>query len=130
MKKAVIATLMLLLCSVWTLAQQSDPPNPSGNAAKTATIQGCLNRSGNDYTLTDKAGKTYKLSGDTSQLSAHVGHEVQIMGSKDAHSAMGAQGTEAQLNVTGMKHISETCSSAPQTGNTTAKPPMSEKPPQ
>lgn len=122
MKKAAIATFMLLLCSAWTLAQQSNPPNQNSSAEK-ATVQGCLNRSDSSYTLTDKSGAVYQLTGDTSKLSAHVSHEVQITGTQ-AEAGASSQSAQTQFEVSGMKHVSETCSSAPKSEKPSEKPPQ------
>ncbi|MGZ4826320.1 MAG: DUF5818 domain-containing protein, partial [Terriglobales bacterium] len=89
MKKITFATLILLLCSVWVFAQQNYPSEQKSAASSSGatTVQGCLNRSDSGYTLTDKSGTTYQLTGDTSKLSAHVGHEVQIKGVKSESGA-------------------------------------------
>jgi len=134
MKKPTLATLALLLCATWAMAQQSYPSSQSadsGNSGQT-TVKGCLAKSDGGFTLTDKAGTTYKLTGDTAKLSDHVGHEVQIKGTtSQANSSPGAvaSSTSSQptLDVSSMKHISETCSS--KSKSDTSSPPMSEKPP-
>lgn len=134
MKTRAFATLVLLLCSAWAVAQSypSDQKSETGSSGK-ATVQGCLSRSDSGYTLTDKSGTTYQLTGDTAKLSAHVGHEVQIKGTKAesgaaASTTASSQSGQPQLEVSGMKHISETCSSAPKSDKSSDKP-MSEKPP-
>lgn len=57
----------------------------SGNS-----IEGCLSGSAGNWTLTDQSGKTYQLSGDTSKLSDHVGHQVRLMGTDNSSSASGS----------------------------------------
>jgi hypothetical protein len=135
---------MLLLCTVWAMAQSY----PSGQGSKDSssssgktTVEGCLSRSDSGYTLTDKSGTTYQLTGDTSQLGPHVGHEVKIKGTTaearaSATSSTGAssQSEQRKLDVASMKHISETCSSTKgksdmSNPSSTEKPPMSEKQP-
>jgi Protein of unknown function (DUF5818) len=135
MRKVTVTILALLLCAVWAVAQQGYPssqtttPSSSGQT----TIKGCLSRSDGEFALTDTSGTSYKLTGDTAKLSDHVGHEVQIKGTTtDANATPGAAsaaGAAARptLDVTSMKHISETCSS--KSKSETQKPPMSEKPP-
>lgn len=98
----------------------------SSNAGETK-VEGCLNSSNGSYTLTARDGTTYQLSGDTSQLADHVGHEVQITGTTSSSSASstspssssstspassGGMSSSSQptLNVISMKHISKTCS--------------------
>ena len=137
MKHLVLAAF--LCCGLWAFAQTDSSaaqPNTSGQTAgapsasatsssgSTTTVDGCLAGSAGSYTLTDKAtGTVYNLSGDTSKLSAHVGHEVKITGSTSASgsnpgsassaassgSSMGGQET---LNVTSMKHVAATCTAS------------------
>ncbi len=88
------------------------------------TVQGCLSSSSNGtYTLTDKNGNAYMLSGDTSKLSEHVGHEMKITGTTTGSATAGTQpsgnnedvgnGSTAKktIQVTSFKHISKTCQS-------------------
>ncbi len=134
--RLTIATLMLLLCGLWAVAQQNYPSSQTPNSSNSGqtTVEGCLSRSEGGYTLTGKSGTTYKLSGDTSKLSAHVGHEMKIKGTvteasptTGAPSATSSSASEPNLDVTSFKHVSETCTSKPTSES--GKPPMSEKPP-
>ena len=141
MRKTVFATLVLLLCSAWALAQQGYGQDGQSSSSGKTTVQGCLSKSDTGgYTLTDKSGTTYQLTGNTSKLSAHVGHEVQIKGTKaESNAASASSGADAnpQIEVSSMKHISETCSSVGKSEKSSEKPtsekpaskPMSEKPP-
>jgi hypothetical protein len=145
MRKATLVTLMLLLCATLSLAQAyPDQTSQSSNSGQ-VTVKGCLAKSDSGYTLTDKSGTTYQLTGETSQLGAHVGHEVQIKGAKAEASAAGSStstsgSSQAQLQVASMKHISETCSdsksskhdmgtSPDKSSDKSSEKPMSEKPP-
>ncbi len=86
------------------------------------TVEGCLSGSSGSYTLTDKQGNTYQLTGDTAKLSDHVGHEVKVMGTEGdagASASTGAGGSSSSmgggaahsLQVTSVKHVSKTCQS-------------------
>lgn len=132
MSKTLMLALALLLSAAWLQAQEQYPQTGSSEKGATAsgetTVQGCLQGSDGNYTLTDNSGTTYQLRGDTSKLSAHVGHEVQIKGTTSgasaASSSAGAGATnpttgtptagtqQSTLTVQGMRHISETCKSA------------------
>jgi hypothetical protein len=68
-----------------TTTQTTQTSSDSGNS-----IEGCLNGSAGNWTLTDQSGKTYQLSGDTSKLSDHVGHQVRLMGTDNSSSASGS----------------------------------------
>ena len=123
-----IAFSMLLACACWAIGQTDTKPTSgaSGQASSMGgekTVQGCLSGSGGNYTLTDKAGTTYQLAGDTSKLTEHVGHKVEITGSAGAASSGGtspsggtatAGGSAGQqtLNVSSVKMIASSCSAS------------------
>ena len=126
MTKTFLLALSLLVSAAWIQAQSQYPQPGSSQTRSTAsgqsTVQGCLQGSDGNYTLTADDGTKYQLQGDTSKLSAHVGHEVQITGSTTSASATtnpttGTPTSSTQqptLSVQKMKHISKTCKS----GNT------------
>ena len=124
-------------------SQQPATPDTSSTTTQTTTtqttqtssdssnsIEGCLNGSAGNWTLTDQSGKTWQLAGDTSKLSDHVGHQVRIMGtdssssasssgssspsSSSGSSATGAgsssSGSQSTFTVKNVKMISSTCS--------------------
>jgi hypothetical protein len=124
MFKTLTLVATLLLSTAWLMAQ--DPQTSSGSSqAGSATsgssgqtaVEGCLQGSSGNYTLTDKSGTTYQLQGDTSKLAEHVGHEVQITGSTSAGSAgssasagsSGAAAGSQMLTVEKVKHMGKTC---------------------
>ena len=121
MPKTPMIVLALLVSSAWLTAQEypQTGSSQSGNAAAGQnTIQGCLQGSNGSYTLKADSGTTYQLQGDTSMLSKHVGHEVQITGtssgdgsstSEASPNAGTAGGTQRTLTVDNMKHVSKTC---------------------
>ncbi len=154
MVQKLMLVLTLLFATTWLLAQdpssQTSPStsSPSASSPSSSTssssqsgmsssssssgqesVEGCLQGSNGSYTLTDKAGTTYQLSGDTSKLAEHVGHEVQITGStsgsagatgstgSSASSSTGAAGSSSSsgnqmLTVEKVKHVSKTCKSS------------------
>jgi hypothetical protein len=149
MKKMFVMPLFLLATLVWVAAQQpgstpSQPPtSPSsqapgvnqsqpstpgsadqagsqGQASNAPVTEGCLSGSAPNYTITDKAGTTYKLNippnADTSKLASHLGESVQVLGNvKDA----GKQGN-ASIDVQGIGRGTGKC---PASGSTGAQPP-------
>jgi hypothetical protein len=95
----------------------------SSSSGSSQTVQGCLSGSDGNFMLTDQSGATYRLTGDTSKLSEHVGHEVKITGSTSAGSAAsgsspsssagstsGASGSQ-ELQVSSVKHVAKSCTS-------------------
>lgn len=134
----------MLLCAMWVVAQtypnssasqssssngqtttssqSSSQSSDTGNGSET-TVRGCLSGSSGNYTLTSDSGTAYQLSGDTSKLSDHVGHEIEVKGTTSPSSSSSSGGTASSsgssaggtspqtLNMTSMKHIATTCSS-------------------
>src|SRR5581483_883048 len=66
-----------------TTTQSTTTTSTTTSTAKTK-LEGCLSGSGGSYTLTDKNGQTWQLSGDTSSLSEYVGKEVRVSGAEQA----------------------------------------------
>jgi hypothetical protein len=134
MRKTVVLAFFLL-CAAWAFAQtspsQSSSPGSTQDQSATqgqsspssgdmVTVKGCLSGSAGSYTLTDDSGKAWQLSGDTSKLSEHVGHTVQIKGTSSSSSSgstgaaggtSGASGGET-LNVSSVKMVSTGCSNS------------------
>ena len=95
MTQAWTLAFTLLLSAAWLQAQQYPQTGSSQSGSTTSgqatTVQGCLQGSNGNFTLTDNMGMTYQVQGDTSKLAEHVGHEVQITGaSSTASSAAGS----------------------------------------
>ena len=122
MRQTFLLLAVLVLGLSWAAAQDSTGSSAGYGQSQTSaggetTVQGCLNGSNGSYTLTDKKGNTYQLTGDTAKLSEHVGHEVKISGtsssgapSTSASGTAGSTGSEQTLQVSSVKHISKTCS--------------------
>jgi hypothetical protein len=139
MLKTFLLALALLIPGTWLNAQYQSPQDRSsqdsampGQTAQTPesaqsgnatsgqkTIEGCLQGSNGNYTLTDSSGMTYRLQGNDSELTKHNGHEVRVTGSLmgansgTASSSTPSGGTNAAptLTVDNLKHISKTCKS-------------------
>ena len=87
------------------------------------TVEGCLSGASGNYTLTDKNGMAYQLTGDTAKLSEHVGHEVKVTGTsgsagsgasgstETSPSGAGSAGAGQTLQVSSVKHVAKTCKS-------------------
>lgn len=133
MRQVLLLVSVILLAASWVAAQdnstsQSDTNSPTASqtassaAGGETTVQGCLSGSNGNFTLTDKNGNSYKLTGDTAKLSEHVGHEVKVTGTSSSASAApgdsgSATGTSGQastdsattLEISSVKHIAKTC---------------------
>ena len=124
MKKILLLSSMLLLTTVWAVAQydsQSSSASSSNSDSSKTTIEGCLAGSNGSFSLTDQSGTTYQLTGDTAKLQKHVGHTMQLTGTSTSSSASntgtdnasgsmsGSADTKATFNVTSFKHVSAKC---------------------
>lgn len=118
----VLATLLLGL--TWAAAQSSPNSGSEMGAGQSATagqtsVEGCLSGSSGNFTLTDKNGMSYQLTGDAAKLSEHVGHEIKVTGTASSGAgATGGQsasstgaGANSTIEVSSVKHISKTCKS-------------------
>jgi len=86
--------------------------NQNHNSMSEKKIKGCVQSQGGQYTLETKKGKTVALTGQ--DVSAHVGHEVEVKGTWDkgmSATSSGSTGASSKtLNVTEVRMISDTCS--------------------
>ena len=127
-KKTLVVTLLMLAMLAWAAAQQpgSTPQQTGGQAGSQGQVpnvpvtEGCLGGSNPTFTITDKAGTTYKLNippnADTSKLGQHVGESVQVAGNvKDAGKA-----GNASIDVQGIGRGTGQC---PASGSKGAQPP-------
>jgi len=125
--RAVHAVTLSILAFAAAFAQdtpaqtgQKDMSTTSATATSSGsqtTIEGCLAGADGKYTLTDGQGKAYNLTGDTSKLAEHVGHEVKVTGmpstGTDAGASTGMSDSGGMsLQVSSVKHVSKTCKSA------------------
>src|SRR5437868_4632272 len=95
MRITAIATFLL---AAGIAVAQTSPTSGS-------SVQGCLNGSSGNYTFVDNSGKNWKLTGNTQDLSAHVGHTLQVTGSPDSTDIN-------SLKVDSVKMVSESCNNA------------------
>lgn len=125
MFKTLSLSLLLLVslaCLQAQTAPQSSAAQASGDQGSQVTVEGCLQGSTGSYTLTADNGTTYALTGNTDDLKAHVGHQVQITGKTSGASTSSASSTSGAttsttastntLDVQSMKHVATSCKSA------------------
>lgn len=118
MRQIFLILSILLLGLTWAIAQDTTGTQSSRagqSASGQMTVAGCLSGSNGNFTLTDKNGTSYQLTGDTAKLTEHVGHEVKVTGMPSSgaggDSASAGTGSAQTLQVSSVKHISKTCKS-------------------
>ena len=112
--------------TVQTGAVAGTPQSDSGND-HIRTVEGCISQDNGNFMLTEKKnGHRFQLQSGSTDLSAHVGHEVKIHGMVNAPDAatmssngntentMGKKGNKAEgektLTVDKLDMVSSTCS--------------------
>jgi hypothetical protein len=119
----IVCTILFLALAVLSL--QAAPQMDQDKAAKPETITGCLQKGSESegYYLISNKGKHWELypASDVS-LADHVGHTVTVTGTVAHRSAEQEEKTQpsekketgtrkhADLQVSSVKHVSETCS--------------------
>src|SRR5215471_3364262 len=120
MRRIFLILSIMLLGLTWAIAQDqtgSASSRAGQSASGQTTVEGCLSGSNGNFTLTDKHGTTYQLTGDTATLTEHVGHEVKVTGTSSSGagaggaSASAGAGSAQTLQVSSVKHVSKTCKS-------------------
>jgi hypothetical protein len=129
MKKWYVITAIALLSpagvSVQAVAQPMNsnqrsafeaPPSHSiqasaGNAPE-RLLEGCVRNANGNLTLTDVAGKVYRLRGDTAQLARHIGQEATVTGTEEPGSASGSAGAQSIFTVKKVPLIASTCAAS------------------
>lgn len=119
MRQIFLILSIMLLGLTWAIAQDTTSTQSSRagqSASGQVTVEGCLSGSNGNFTLTDKNGTSYQLTGDTAKLTEHVGHEVKVTGMPSSGAASGdsasaGAGSAQTLQVSSIKHVSKTCKS-------------------
>ncbi len=117
-----LAPLVFLSLCPLLLAQYGETQSDQSKMGQAVSVTGCLKQGheAGGYYLMAKDGKIYELSGKA-DFAKHVGHAVTVAGSETMmsksdedkmmeHEKVEADGKPyADLHVTKMKHVSETC---------------------
>jgi hypothetical protein len=74
-------------------------------------LEGCVRNANGSLTLTDVAGKVYRLRGETAQLARHIGQQATVTGTEEPDSASGA-GAQPIFTVKKVPLIASTCAAS------------------
>jgi hypothetical protein len=116
MKQKMSHLVVALACAIGlagasvSLAAQTEKKPAQAKSGASHTVTGCLQKSGDTYTLTNegKGPKTVTIDGTATgvDLSPHVGHKIAITGTE----VSGAKKGEHHMHVDSMKMVSTSCS--------------------
>ena len=116
--------LIPMLClSLYPVALIAQTAAPEKKAEKSQTVTGCLQKGdeAGEFSIKGEDGKTWGLRSTSVKLDQHIGHQVTVTGStthetkaeekKEGQVENAGSKTEyADLTVTNLKMISDTCS--------------------
>ncbi len=113
-RNILVLVLALSFGSMIWAAQENQTKTKSGKAV---TVTGCLQKGdeAGEYSITSEDGKRYGLHSKAVDLSKHLGHQVTVTGTKmrgqneEKKKNEAGAGESADLRVTDIQHISETC---------------------
>ena len=121
LKKIIGITAALLLTATFAVAQDANNSRPQrlpshdrqqrgsiGQAVEeqqSSALTGCLNLAGGTYWLSNRNGKSYRLTGNTGNLDRLVGHRVRIAGERPGSN-------DKSFRVNRASDVSSTCSVA------------------
>jgi hypothetical protein len=122
-KKYLIAALLALSFGVMARlrAQQNGSPPPNLQPADRETqatqaplahdtlLEGCLEGSRDNLTLTDGAGKVYRLRGNIAELAGHTGQQASVTGREAPRSGPGFAEGQPTFIVKNVKIIGRLC---------------------
>lgn len=121
MRRILLLSSILLVSAMWAAAQvNSASSGPVTNSiSNNVTVQGCLGGDVGELTLTNRAGTSYQLTGNTQNMYQDVGHTVVVTGVKPSGSplpgSMAANAdtrsdTPASLTVISFEDVAPSCS--------------------
>ena len=113
-RNVLVLALALSFGSMVWATQENQTKTKSGKAV---TVTGCLQKGdeAGEYSITSEDGKRYGLHSKAVDLSKHLGHQVTVTGTKmrgqneEKEKKEAGGGEYADLRVTNIQHISETC---------------------
>jgi hypothetical protein len=105
MKRILMLSSIALVCASVAFAQGTSTQTSdqsSGTGMSSSAVQGCLSGADGNYMLTeDGTGTMYKLTGKSSKLKDHVGHEVAVTGQMSGGGSAASQPDQGQSAATG-----------------------------
>jgi hypothetical protein len=111
------AFVLVVLLGLGSIALTAHGKHTKEKGGDSVTVTGCLQKGDKfgEYSITGEDGRRYSLRSRTVELFKHVGHKVTVTGTKmreeneDKEKKEARGGEYADLRVTDLKMISETC---------------------
>ena len=92
-----LVLVVAFLCAPGIGAQTAQTSTHVSESPRTS-IRGCLKGSNGNYTLTDKSGTSYLLTGNTGSLQDHAGHKLALTGTVEIRPAGTRASNETSSN--------------------------------
>ena len=107
-RRVFVLVLALSLSAIISTAQESQTKPKKG---KSVTVTGCLQKGdeAGEYSILAQDGKRYGLRSKKVDLSKHLGHKVAVTGMTKREENESGEGEYADLSVTSLKMVSESC---------------------
>jgi hypothetical protein len=107
MKRACLVTAVALLSSVLFVVRSVGQEEQHDRL-----LEGCVRNLNGNLTLTDMAGRDYRLRGDTVQLADHVGQQAAVIGIEEPGSTPAPAGSEPIFTVKKVRLIGRLCAAS------------------
>ena len=95
--------------------QPADPKATQETQASNAhdtLLEGCVEGSRDNLTLTDAGGKVYQLRGNIAELADHIGQEASVTGTEAPRTGPGFAEGQPTFTVKNVKIIGRMCSAS------------------
>ena len=93
-------------------ADMTQTTQTSTSEARDILLEGCVEGTRDNLTLTDGAGKVYQLRGNTVQLADHIGQQASITGTEAPRHGPGNVEMQPTFTVKKVKLIASVCSAS------------------
>jgi hypothetical protein len=97
------------------ILQPADPEQTQGTQASNAHVsllEGCIEGSRDNLTLTDAAGKVFQLRGNIAELADHIGQQASVTGTETPRTGPGFAEGQPTFTVKSVKIIGRMCSAS------------------
>ena len=105
------AFVLVLALSISPMVSRAQEKQEKPKNGKNVSVTGCLQKGdeAGEYSILARNGKRYGLRSKKVDLSKHLGHKVTVTGMAQREEHESGEGEYADLSVTSLKMVSESC---------------------